>query len=119
MSPENTKAEPLLALLNYIETDVASAKQYSVKGDDDMVEKVGVTALECLASIGKGMQVPEDVPIDIYDDSVEGTSGADNYWESGQGRAVQQRIVACFSVLEVAGTSSAAIDAVRFPAYRC
>lgn len=112
MSAECTKAEPLIALLNYVEMDIASAKQHATAGEDELVEVMGVTALECLASIGKGMQLPEDIPIDIYDDNGKNISGTD-YWESEQGRAVQQRIIGCFSALEVVGSYSAAIDAVR------
>ena len=110
LSPESAKAQPLLTLLANIEKDGAAARKYSADGDEEMVEVMGITALECLASIGKGMQVPEDVPINIYDDDEE-RPGQSNYWESEEGQAVQQRIVGCLSVLEVVGNYSAAIDA--------
>ncbi|KAK3715372.1 member of the karyopherin-beta [Vermiconidia calcicola] len=110
LSPESAKAEPLRALLVNIEKDVESARQYAAEGDLEMAEVMGVTSLESLASIGKGLQVPEDVPIDIYDDNEE-QAKKPSYWESAEGREAQQQIVGCFSVLQVVGTYSAAIDA--------
>ena len=110
LSPENAKAEPLRALVVNVEKDAAAAREYATAGDLEMAEVIGVTALECLASIGKGLQVPDDIPIDIYDDD-ENKDGKPNYWESEEGQVVQQQIVGCFSVLQVVGTYSAAIDA--------
>ena len=110
LSPESAKAAPLLALLQNVENDVAAARAHAAAGESEMAELMGVTALECLASIGKGMQVPDDVPINLYDND-EKASGTPNFWESEEGSAVQQRIVGCFSVLQVVGTYSAAIDA--------
>ena len=112
MSPEKAKARPLVALLEFIESDIERAKQHAKNGESDLAEDVGVGALECLASIGKGMQVPDDVPINIYDDDEANSTARNSYWESDEGQAIQQRIVGCFSVLEVVGGYSAAIDAV-------
>ena len=111
IAPESAKARPLLALLENVEEDVFSTKQYATAGDEEMAELMGVNALECLASIGKGMQVPEDIPIDIYDDDEEKEFGKPSYWDSAEGCAIQQRIVGCFSVLQVVGKYSAAIEA--------
>lgn len=112
VSPESAKAEPLHALLNYVERDIASAKQYKAAADDENADLFGITALECLASIGKGMQVPEDVPIDVYDDDEQIDSKTEIFWESEQGYSIQHRIVGCFSVLQIVGTQSQAVDAV-------
>ena len=110
MSPESAKAQPLLALLRNVEEDSAAAKKYAAGGDVEMTEVMGITALECLASIGKGMQVPDDLPIDIYEED-EKPPEQQNYWDTEEGQAVQQQIVGCFSVLQVVGTYSAAIEA--------
>lgn len=96
LQPESAKAEPLLALLENVHKDIESAKQYAASGDSEMTELVAVSALECLASIGKGLQVPDDVPIDLEADS--SANGAPDFWTTDQGQAVQQRIMGCFSV---------------------
>ena len=111
LKPESAKAEPLLALLAHVEQDAKEAERWATNGDMEMAELIGVSSLECLAGIGKAMQVPDDVPIDIYDDD-EQVPSKSNYWESEEGRAVQQRIVSCFSVLAVVGMYREAIDAV-------
>lgn len=111
LHPESAKAEPLLALLNNVHKDIERTKQYAAAGDAEMTELIGVSALECLASIGKGLQVPDDVPVDLDAEPSE-ANGDSNFWTTEQGQAVQQRIMSCFSVLQVAGTYGEAIDAV-------
>lgn len=108
-SPESAKVPPLLALLDNVNRDIVAARQYSADGDSEMAELMGVTALECLASIGKQLQAQSDVPINIYDDNE--TSTNTSYWQGDEGRQVQQSIVSCLSVLEILPNSSAAIDA--------
>ncbi|KAK4548445.1 hypothetical protein LTR36_009355 [Oleoguttula mirabilis] len=110
LRPESAKIRPLLALLENVEKDVQMAKDSAAGGDAEMAELMGVTALTCLASIGKGMQVPEDIPIDIYDED-EQQPGKPNFWDGQEGQAVQQRIMGCFSVLQVLGNNGDAIEA--------
>ena len=102
LRPESAKVPPLLALLEHVEQDVEAAKKHAAQGDAEMAEHVGVSALECLASIGKGLQVPDDVPIDLDDES-NTASAISDYWTTGEGRVVQQRIMGCFSVLQAVG----------------
>jgi hypothetical protein len=109
ITPESGKAQPLLALLSNVEKDVEAAKRYAAAGDDEMTELVGVSALECLKRIGKAMQVPSDVPIQLYeDDEVEDQA---NFWDTQDGRLIQLRIISCFSVLQVVGKHADAVDA--------
>ncbi|KAK5121938.1 hypothetical protein LTR85_004510 [Meristemomyces frigidus] len=110
LRPESAKVQPLLALLQNVEKDVQIAKQCAADGEAEMAETMGVTALTCLASIGKGLQVPEDIPIDIYDED-EPQPGQPSFWDSQEGQAVQQRIMGCFSVLQVLGNNGDAIEA--------
>ncbi|KAK5129525.1 hypothetical protein LTR08_003184 [Meristemomyces frigidus] len=110
LRPESRKVQPLLALLENVENDINLAKASAAGGDTELAEVMGVTALTCLASIGKGLQVPEDIPIDIYDED-EQQPGKPNFWESQEGQVVQQRIMGCFSVLQVLGNSGEAIEA--------
>ncbi|KAF2484647.1 armadillo-type protein [Neohortaea acidophila] len=113
MRPESAKAEPLIALIEQVERDVEAAKKFAAAGEAEQEEEVGVNALECLASIGRGMQVPDDVPIDLYSEESGDAAATDKstYWQSADGQAIQRRIMGCFSVLQVVGGYSAAIDA--------
>jgi hypothetical protein len=111
LKPESAKAPLLQALLALVEQDANEAKRWAAEGDMEMAEMMGVTSLESLATIGKAMQVPDDVPIDVYDDDDQPVATS-NFWDSEEGQAVQQRIVGCFSVLSVVGTYREAIEAV-------
>ena len=106
----SSKVPPLMSLLDNVDNDVQTAKQYAAAGDTEMAALTGVTALNCLASIGKGMQVPEDVPVNLYDDDDQ-TPGRPSFWDGEQGRSVQDRIMRCFSVLEILGNNGEAIEA--------
>ncbi|KAK5723059.1 member of the karyopherin-beta [Elasticomyces elasticus] len=110
LKPESAKVRPLLALIETVEKDVQLAMASNASGDHELAELVGVMALNCLASIGKNLQQPEDVPINIYDDD-EQTSSVLSFWASGEAQGVQQRIVGCFSVLQVLGNDGDAIEA--------
>ena len=109
-TPDSAKVQPLLALLSTVEQDIAMAKQYAVTGNEEMAKAFGVSALESLAGIGKGMQVPDDQAVIDIEDGEE-QAGRSNYWESEEGLAIQQRITSCFSVLEVVGRYSEGISA--------
>ena len=110
LQPESAKVKPLLALIDNVEKDIQVAKDCAGAQESEMAEIMGVTALVCLASIGKGMQVPEEVPINIYDED-EQHLREPNFWEGEEGKTVQQRIMGCFSVLQVLGNNGDAIDA--------
>lgn len=112
MTPESAKVRPLMALLENIEKDVAFTKEAMTTGGDvELAQLVGVTALQCLTNVGKSLQVPDDVPITLYDDDDAVDHDKRNFWNSEQGKAVQDRITGCFSILEVLGNYGEAIDA--------
>ena len=110
LKPESEKVPPLLALIETVEKEVQLAKEYAASGDMGMTEVLGVTALECLASLGNNLQVPDDVPVDIYEDEGQSASQA-SFWQGNEGQVVQQRIMGCFSVLQVLAHHGAAIEA--------
>jgi hypothetical protein len=112
MTPESAKVRPLMALLENIEKDVAFTKEtITTGGDVELAQLIGVTALQCLTNVGKSLQVPDDVPITLYDDDDAVDHDKKNFWNSEQGKAVQDRITGCFSILEVLGNYGEAIDA--------
>ncbi|SMY26717.1 unnamed protein product [Zymoseptoria tritici ST99CH_1A5] len=109
MTPESAKAQSLSALLDIVDGMVENAKQLSNPAD---AHDLGVSALECLASMGKNLQIPDDVPIDVYDDD-EKPVDPNNYWSSSPGQATQSRIITtCYTVLQFLPNSGEAIDAV-------
>ncbi|KAK3117554.1 member of the karyopherin-beta [Teratosphaeriaceae sp. CCFEE 6253] len=110
LKPERAKVRPLLVLIESVDKDLQAAKDYSAAGDAESAETFGVMGLTCLASIGKNLQLPEDVPINIYDDD-EQKAGESSFWDSAEAQEVRQRIMGCFSVLQVLGDVGEAIEA--------
>ena len=111
LQPESAKGEPLLALLATVEKDIKVAKHHAAAGDEKKAEVYGVTGLKCLANMGKALQAPDD-EVNIYDDDRRGSSDEPNYWHTEAGQVVQQRIVGCFSALQVVGQYHEAVEAV-------
>lgn len=113
MTPESAKVQPLMALIENIEKDLAYTREVmTVGGDVELAQLTGVTALQCLANVGKSLQIPDDIPINLYDDDDLTNNEKANFWSSEQGQAVQNRITGCFSILEVLGNDGEAISAV-------
>lgn len=110
LTPESAKAEPLLALLSTIEKDVEETKRCAAAQNDEMAKSIGVSALECLACVGKGLQVPDDVVTDLTGDGDQ-ASDQPEFWQSEVGQEIQRRIISCLYVLQVIGNSSDAVDA--------
>jgi hypothetical protein len=105
IEPEESKLAPLEQLLGYVESDVdlslgLAAMQTSTdtqmstgivsasaKNDAAAID-AGVLALRCLTGIAKGIQVPDDTPVDLE----KRESRYSSFWTTGQGLHVQQRI---------------------------
>jgi hypothetical protein len=105
IEPEESKLAPLGQLLDYVESDVdlslgfasmqASTGTQMSTGivhagarDDAAAIDAGVLALRCLTGIAKGIQVPDDTPVDLE----ERESKYLSFWITGPGSHVQQRI---------------------------
>lgn len=110
LTPERAKIAPLTALLMSVENDIAQAKS-TIASDPEMAQLVGISGLQCLAGVGKSLQVPDDVPISLDDDDEHTNATNEALWTQGDGKAVQQRIIGCFSVLEVLGNDGEAVEA--------
>jgi hypothetical protein len=76
-------------LLNYVQQDIDEANQRFTQGEFEEGSVAALTAMRCLASIGKASQVPDDVPIDLESDV--GPDGID-FWRSGPGTTTQAGI---------------------------
>ncbi|GAB7347732.1 hypothetical protein MBLNU459_g5284t1 [Dothideomycetes sp. NU459] len=112
---EDAKAEPLIALIQVVEQDLNAAVAHIQNGKIEEGEQLGTTALQCLASIGKGIQAPDDTAIDVDSDSDDQTNGVSqskgSFWTADAGSAVQQRILACFNIVSYLRNAGDAIDA--------
>jgi len=101
---DKSKIDPLDRLLSFIEADseqclrllslassvlaqdVGNAPE--VSNNYNMACDIGLTALRCLGSVGKGLLVPTDKPVDL-----EKTTTKSPFWTTGEGSIVQQRII--------------------------
>ena len=82
VKPESAKVRPLSALLDIVEGQLATAR---TAPNAELVEIWGVSAIECLAAVGKNMQTEDDAPIDLDDDN---TAPVDkkSFWQTTEGR---------------------------------
>ncbi|KAI9882710.1 MAG: hypothetical protein M1823_005545 [Watsoniomyces obsoletus] len=85
---EEGQARQLQILLGIVELDVQACLTHVAEGSMAEAEDSGVTALQCLTSIGKGMQAPEDIPIDLESEVFPST-----FWHQGPGAVIQKQIV--------------------------
>lgn len=109
---EEGKAQPLTILLEMVENDLNQAMGYISQGNNEVGEGVGTSALQCLASIGEGMQdTTGDVAVDLESEQAPSLSDPRNFWNSSAGQAVQQRILNCFNIVDHLQNQGDAIDA--------
>lgn len=90
---EEVKLEPVKRLLGFVEQDVQECFSLVAQQHEDAKE-VALLALRCLLSIGRGLQVPEDIPILLLG---EGPPQPLSFWEIGEGLIVQRRL---FEIIE-------------------
>ena len=90
---DQEKLEPLEMLIGFIEADLrdcfATVQGYrETPRISEMYQESGVCALRSLASMGKALQVPDDVVVDL-----EVETPRSNFWASdGPGSALQARV---------------------------
>ncbi|KAI5272802.1 ARM repeat-containing protein [Aureobasidium subglaciale] len=111
---EEAKATPLISLIEVVESDLNSAVTTLHEGNLEESEVLGTSALQCLASIGKGIQAPTNDVIDVDSDEEEGSDDSAttvNYWTSQAGLAIQNRIVQCINIVEYLHNPGDAMDA--------
>ncbi|KAI5849456.1 armadillo-type protein [Morchella snyderi] len=86
---DEEKLGPVKRLLGFVEQDVQECLSLVAQQNEDAKE-VALLALRCLISIGRGLQVPEDVPILLPG---EGPPQPRSFWERGDGLIVQRRLL--------------------------
>src|SRR5205807_3893491 len=57
----------------------------------EAAKELGVSTLQCLVAIGKGLQAPDDIPIILASEGRE--QGPPSFWEQERGLAIQRRIL--------------------------
>ena len=88
---DEAKLRPLDQLLAFIEDDV----QKFLKTEDlEQAKSIGLCVLRCLINMGKGLRIPDEVAINLDEDS-----SSSRIWEQGVGLAIQSRLISCFSVI--------------------
>lgn len=97
LSSDEDKLEPVKRLLGFVEQDVQECLLLVAQQHEDAKE-VALLALRCLLSIGRGLQVPEDIPILLFG---EGLPQPLSFWEQGEGLVVQRRLLEIVETLVV------------------
>lgn len=111
---EEAKAAPLISLIEVIENDLNTAIATLNNGNVEDSEVLGTSALQCLASIGKGIQALTNDVIDVDSDDEEGnddSASAGHFWTSQAGVEIQNRIVQCINIVEYLHNPGDAMDA--------
>ena len=94
-----TEAEQVRALselLQFVEADVRHFLTLMNANNIEEAQAVGLCVLRCLVSMGKGLQFPDDIPVDLDNDV-----SSNSIWLREEGLLIQSRIVQCFkSVFE-------------------
>ncbi|EME43520.1 hypothetical protein DOTSEDRAFT_174398 [Dothistroma septosporum NZE10] len=112
VSPERAKAQPLSALLDIVDSMVMNTRQLLAQPDLEKAAAIGVSSIDCLVKIGKGLQVPEDVPIDLCEDDEKPTY-QDSFWKCQEGQAIQLRILnVCQTMLQLLPGVGEVVDSV-------
>lgn len=91
---EAAKVHSLEQLLSFVDRDLHSCVNLVRAGDREAATIPGITALQCLVSMGKGMQEPDDIPIDLESDRPR-----TKFWEHEGGFPLQQRIMQMIETL--------------------
>jgi len=91
---EEVRIESLDRLLLFVEADLHSCLRLAGAGHLEDAQATALTALRCLASMGKALQAPDDVPIEL-----DGDTCHISIWNQGHGASIQARIVHCLEVI--------------------
>ncbi|THV76994.1 ARM repeat-containing protein [Aureobasidium pullulans] len=111
---EEAKAAPLISLIEVVENDLNTAIRTLHQGNLEDSEILGTSALQCLASIGKGIQAPTNDVVDVDSDGDEdddSSATTNNFWTAQAGVEIQKRIVQCINIVEYLHNPGDAMDA--------
>jgi len=91
---EEEKVEPLSLLIRSVERDVnvcVDAMKIATEEGTETEHAVVIAthAMRCLSSMGKGLQIPDDEPVDLDAD----VSIQSQFWREGNGAKLQERVL--------------------------
>lgn len=96
---EEEKERPVTILLGLIQKDVQICLSLVRQGQFDTGKDAALLVLRCLTSMGRGLQVPDDIPIVL---EAEDGNSPPSFWEQEKGVLVQTQIVQMIQTLVVA-----------------
>ena len=96
VSPEEDQLNLLDQLVQFVERDVQGFLELLQANRLEDAQTTGLCALNCLLSMGKGSQVPDDVSIDLDADRPPSSASV---WEQDPGLSIQSRIVHCIGTI--------------------
>lgn len=85
--------DPVSKLLGHVEEDAQKCFVLIQHGREEEAKEAGLLALRCLVAVGKGLQAPDDVPVDLSAGAEGKTRTSSSLWESGEGVAIQGKVV--------------------------
>ncbi|PBP17057.1 importin [Diplocarpon rosae] len=87
---DEAKLAPLEQLIEYVHSDFEKCLELSNSRAQAGLRSLdlGIISLKCLAGIAKGIQTPEDTPVDLE----KVADAASSFWTSGKGSHFQQRV---------------------------
>jgi hypothetical protein len=94
---EEVKLGPINRILGFVERDVQECLAV-LPEHRETAKELGLLALQCLIAIGKGLQVPDDIPILVGE---AGGPPPPSFWEQGYGLDIQRRILSIVQILVV------------------
>lgn len=104
---EEAKIGPLEQLLQFVDQDVNACLAAVSQSEVKEAIAAGASALRCLLSIAKGLQVPADIPVDL-----EQETNVSSIWIDGLGAPVQNHIMMLIqSVMDTLKNSAEVVDA--------
>lgn len=89
---EQQKLGPISKLLGFVEVDAQKCLLLVQHQREEEAKETGLLALRCLVSIGKGLQAPDDLPVDLSASS-EGLKLPVSFWEAAEGGLLQTKVV--------------------------
>ena len=91
---EELKIQPMDKLLHFVEADIQKSMALARAGQTENALEVALSALRCLASMGKALQAPDDLPIEL-----DKNDSRTSVWDHDSGASIQARIVDCLEVI--------------------
>ncbi|KAA8911147.1 armadillo-type protein [Sphaerosporella brunnea] len=87
---EEQKLDPVSKLLGHVEKDASKLLALLQHAQPDEAKEIALLSLRCLVAIGKGLQAPDDMPVDLEASS---TASYSSYWQASEGAPLQAKIV--------------------------